>query len=317
MSRKRRVQCLGLACLLLVLLFAARPIASPTDTCRSPKIAPGSESGPVVQMVHIPKTGGSFLEAYLTDWARKKHYRTFHYGHTSQQAAEVWDCEDVELSGLLFGHRHFGYCNRLVTGSLYESMVFVGVFRDPVARLVSEFDYLARRLDNVPLLEPWSRLDISQVVIDALSPTSSAAPPSAYQNLSTHKIRRMCDLQTRFLAAPHIAHQDQVSLSVALENLQRMDIVVVQEHMHEQLEDQLRYVLGVGARGERTLPVTHKVNASPNPPSQLNAEALALVKECARGDLELYHAAVERSWKLLAQAKRCLLLGREITSRRR
>lgn len=36
--------------------------------------------------------------------------------------------------------------------------------------------------------------------------------------------------------------------------------------------------------------------------------ALALVKECARGDLELYHAAVERSWKLLAQAKRCLLL---------
>ncbi|KAH9251104.1 hypothetical protein BASA81_011003 [Batrachochytrium salamandrivorans] len=311
MARKHRVLlgqcCLGLACLLL--LFVMRPIISPTANCHRSEIAPGSEFGPVVQMVHIPKTGGSFLEAYLTDWAHKKRYKTFHYAHTSQKAAESWNCEELKLNGLLFGHRHFGYCNRLATSSHYNQMVFVGVFRHPIARLVSEFDYLARRLDNNPLLEPWSRMDISQVVIDALSPTTTTVfTPGTYQHLSTHKIRRMCDIQTRFLAAPHISHHGQISLSVAIENLHRMNVVVVQEHMREQLEDQLRYVLGVGAQGERTMSVSNQINANPHQPSRLNAEALALVQECTQNDLQLYLAAVERSWELLAKAKQCLLL---------
>lgn len=319
---------LGLGLAVLGLLWLLRP----APACR-PSL-PGSPQGLPLQYIHVPKAGGTTVNALLEQYAAAHGAAFTHYHHAALAAPHAsppgmrppmlvradFDCpETYPAAGVFTGHRQFGFCRRLLPRARFHA----AAFREPAARLVSEFDYLVQRFRDYfdpggarrsgLVQQYWAARSLSALLVEAhavrraLRAGAGAKVPLEAQ-ASAARLFEMCRTQTRLLSDPS-GGGGRALVDQALANLERLDMVLVLDHPDLPFQRQLaaQFQRHLAFPVPATLPGLN--TAANRTKSVLTPQAASIVRLWSTYDHVVYDRAKQRATELTLEAERCLLGG--------
>lgn len=220
--------------------------------------------------VHVPKTGGS----WVTDALRRALPAGGLYEVPSAQVGHVPAAQLLQRHAAVTGHFTMAHL-RDVIGSTF----LFTFLRDPVDRVISLY-YFYREQEAEGVLDPRvasaKALDFEPFVAQL---TDRVSPWSNWQTYV-------------FSGAAHCEQPAEALLPLALENLDRVDFVGVQDALTDGVAELSR------VRGWDLAPAPGRVNATKHraPIARLPEAALARLRELNRCDRELFRAA-EHRWQ--------------------
>lgn len=263
---------------------------------------PGKPGVPV-QYIHIPKAGGTTIQISIRDWTTDYE----HYAYGSRNGN--WSCPGNVGRGILYGHRGFGFCRRMVEHFGSRAFYIVSI-REPVSHFRSFFDYTMENLADPSSIEYrlWHNRMLSDLVEEynhtlsqGLSPTDSRMRgPLRFLNIAKQQTAFMCGYDC--IATDKGRHSDEVLLANAFKNLNRTDVVVVMENLDDiivQLKFHVDWVPSKDHRLRKTNEMLYRKK------SKLSREATKIITDWSRLDLQLYELAKRRHAELTYVAEKC------------
>lgn len=248
-------------------------VAGPSSTMRSRggnRVRSDVVSGAQVVFLHVPKAGGTGVEAELEEW----------FGRFPQKDRYRWWASPIELHrpGRIVGH--FTY--EMLAALAASDAAWLTIIRDPVERSISHWWHYTRNPDDAPWPEVFrAGVSLERWCTDPLFSCDAS------------------DTQTRYLAwlpeADRAAILDQRpvgpvpddAVTLALDRLKNFAWVGVTERHYEGIQ-LLAYIL-------RQTPPTRRppVNEGQGRPllSEISPEILEMLSERNRGDEQLHRRA--------------------------
>jgi hypothetical protein len=172
--------------------FVDAPGIHSSGPCATSRLAerPGRPGSPPVQFVHLAKSGGEGINFALSKWALASNVSITR----SKMNEEFWHWRVPNASdpstGVLLVHRGWGFCAQTPANA-----VKLVVMRDPIARVISKFDFANRWLTYFrgpkTLLTEWVNQTLDRT-IEIYNRTRSTDPVSLLPdgNASLHdKVR--------------------------------------------------------------------------------------------------------------------------------
>lgn len=276
-----------------------------TGSRRSEK--PGLPGGVVVQYVHVPKAGGTTIQDQLDKWARARSIPIF----MKNGDHEVnWKCPANAIkSGILMGHRGFGFCPRFMDSALGEKAFYIVALREPVSRFRSLFDYFIshRYTSFTKYHKRWDNRELSDIVVEYDALLKKGLPddhPDMWGPLTMQGLARQ---QSAFMCGWDCVAHDQRNMTLnkmvnrAVANLQRTDVVVIMEKLDD-LFDQLRFHVSWVPKNQKRFPTE---NIHKGKKSTLTAAATKIIAEWSKPDVALYQMAKTRHEELTSLARAC------------
>jgi hypothetical protein len=260
------------------------------------KIAPSG-----VYMLHIPKTAGTSLRVYIENYFNVDEicpaYTLYEALAISKQA----------LARYHFYRGHMGFALLALLKQLDVQPLTIAFFRDPISRSVSHFRYISRdqrhpkyrlitdhNLDLVAFLRQKPlRGELSNLQTGALAHNASAP---ALRQAFAEATNASSFAGAYFRNKPRLS--EQAKLELALERIEKVDVVGVVESYSDSV-DLVSHKLGLRPRAN-----SQKFNVSDaDTAEQLEKEAIDLLKEINRSDLELYRVA----HKIMKKRHECMV----------
>mmetsp|Transcript_58350 Transcript_58350/g.117208 ORF Transcript_58350/g.117208 Transcript_58350/m.117208 type:complete len:286 (-) Transcript_58350:57-914(-) len=268
-------------CLLLTLLLASSgsfAVYSCNRTSFHNLPGLGSPCRPI-QYVHIAKTGGTAVQAYLRQAASEHHVHT-QYRDGSFRGKKGWDMEAC----LVFGHRPIGWA----PGFDLRRPLYVVTLREPISFAVSLFDFINR---NAFRVHDKQRASFGN--------SSFSDNVVAHNQVVLNYVR---DTQGELLEGVGGCGFVEKSLCV-LAHLETAHAVVIAERLDDMLI-QLRWKTGWLGVGVDAFPRLNDAHSK----SHVTPSARRILEEAARHgvDTPLYRRALELHESLTNEARYCL-----------
>jgi len=278
---------------------------------------PGTEKGPAVQFVHVPKAGGTSIQTALMKWAKTSNIDVTLKDH----GGPYWGDGKIRR-GVLLGHRGFGFAKG--AGNLVE----IVAFREPLSRVISLFDYLNSLQDRSPLLmairKSWNGKSLDQVIASynatRVSSFASLLPGgnASHSDRSFHRVLQsqlqfMCGYECVFLLTgspdeqviPTQVRDPKVVFNRAIENLKKTECIGVLAHLDD-LIVQMKHHLGFVPPNVVKFPFE---NTKHGKKSKLSDGARALLQEWLKEEIVMYQFAEKLSAAKTRHARDCLKQG--------
>ena len=279
----------------------------------------------LVHFIHLPKAGGTSVQDTLREWAKTAHIPVVHRdnGGPDLRVAGLRNA----TRGVLIGHRGYGFAR----GAPRARFTLVAL-REPVARIISLFDYLRDQDRGLTpelkrLSRTWSRSSLDDVVASynaTWHADASALEPGGAASLSDRSLHRVLSAQTQYLCGydcvmlmsddpaerqASYRSSNAVRLSAdeklarALRNLEAVDAVAVLTRLDD-LVPQMRTRLGWIPASFSSFP--HDNAVKPVRKSEPTPATRALLAKFGSHDAKLYAKAVELADAKTSRALACL-----------
>ena len=210
--------------------------------------APLSQDGAPVQYIHVPKAGGTTIQALLLEMGERLHFKVSSSDHDSGY------CKTIQGSfgkgQVYMGHTPIGWC-------FAESPVrplYIISLREPISQMVSHYDYYATQTgttdhEGAPLrpgaIKANAYLRGQEKKMEKRGIPSTKFLENLFLANDNHVMAMVVSkTQMRYLLPGKCSAQrldPRSRLSIALKNVLRSDIVVDSDLLSDQLLPQLWY----------------------------------------------------------------------------
>jgi hypothetical protein len=276
----------------------------------------GHERRIALCFLHVPCTAGAVLQRMLRRWSRRSGYAV------ASHLDDVLAMKPARQAALraMWGHRGFGIQRQpgfhgLATshGGSRRQIEFVALFRDPVARIVSQFERRVRKQHALP--------HMNASFLEWFASAKAELTASPWHASGNPVVRQMCcwwtpfpghELSTWSLDADDVrpggvrrAHEDchpsEKTLQCAKANVERFAVVGLADDVQDAV-DRLSYAFGIPNIGD----VARRRNARgvTRPFYVLSDAERKIVVKRSTYDIRLYHFVRQLAQRQKAAAAR-------------
>lgn len=260
---------------------------------------PGFHNGPRFQYVHIPKAGGTSIQAAMVHWANTNHETKLYLTNEASVHGSSFVCPpNAYDASILIGHRGWGYCRGVEQSS--KGLVTFAVLRSAVSRMLSLYDYNLRT-GTRRATRLFRDKDLSQLVKHYNSTPEVEEGEFILRYSGSQQCRFMCGYECM---GPNAFHNATLTPEYMCEQakmkLAKTDVVGITEELNSVLH-QLKFHTNIVPHNLATFPPPLKKKKT-----HVDEEASAIMSEWGKYDQDLYESAKQIYHSQNAIAQACL-----------
>lgn len=263
------------------------------------------KTSPRIQYVHNPKAGGTTIQKAMYAWSFRNPNSRFIKYDLNEVGRTSWKCPAIyKHATILAGHRGYGFCRNVENDQ--RGLFSFTAFRDPVARMVSWYDYNLYDIHEERAVKVFGSLNkpLSAIVKQYNKTKQLEWGEKLIRYSGQQQSRFMCGYMCMGpIAKGNKNLTEEVVLKTALKNLAKLDVIGLTEELDEMIP-QLKFHLPQLI--PRKFTVFPRENVYKRERSVLDDEARSIMKEWARVDEELYRQAKILYEKKKKLASECL-----------
>lgn len=253
-----------------------------------------------VQFVHIPKAGGTSIQNLLLEIVKSGEFPIKMGKYDGLYLNNRFLCPKfVHDCSLLIGHRFYGFCKDVAVSP--RGLFTIVALREPVSRLVSDFDYKYYELADEEY-RSYFHFPKQVKTLAALVKYYNSTPQEEEGEV---RLKALGNQQTRYMCGYDCDSTKMTMeqmLARALQNLNQVEALGVTEALNDLLK-QLQYKLFWFPQKLSSWP---EKNRHAGKKSVVDEQAWSILKAWSRNDVVLYEKALALSQRLSKKAKDCL-----------
>lgn len=188
-------------------------------------------------MIHIPKAAGSSVQGGLQELAMQR------CGKSATVQAEVLNCSEYNQTELVEGAYYLGHAPIGFAGTNFIPMVYIIVIREPMAMMISLYDYTAQFAGSVLTTKKYPKLARKEMKMPIFEKSlefkdrelllaTEGVPPTGYLDaLVLRDDYTFLDISSFLIPCRPGCHHVDKNTAVVLHNLLRIDVVAVVDEL--------------------------------------------------------------------------------------
>lgn len=256
---------------------------SPCDYSRK-KEMPGFTNGLRFQYIHVPKAGGTSIQAAITAWVSASQGRAkllLENGNSFKGSS--FACPPGTMDSSIFiGHRGYGFCQGVERHA--KGLFTFVVLRSAVSRMISLYDYNLR-MANPRALRLFRGKNLNNLIKIYNRTEKMEEGEFILRYSGTQQVRFLCGYECM---GPNAYKNETITLNFMMEraiaNLNKVDVVGITEELQKVIP-QLKFHMNLVPPRFGKWPES---NEAPSRKPYLDAESLSILEEWGSADEVLW-----------------------------